>query len=235
MLVYLIRHGDPDYVHDCLTPIGREQAAAVAERMAKVRPDLIFTSPLGRARETASYTCRKLGMEAKVLDVFSEALTYDRFHCDMPDGSTGWAMNQREAMLGTDAVYEERDPFVHGLYANDEAARAGYAAMCRDLDAFFASLGYEREGVGNGYRAVAPNDLKVAVFCHEGAMMHSLAHILNLPLHIWTATATVTFTGITVLELSGDKRAFPRLLTLSDMSHLYKAGLAMRYSREFEI
>ena len=33
MRIVFVRHGEPDYEHDCLTPAGREQALAVAERL----------------------------------------------------------------------------------------------------------------------------------------------------------------------------------------------------------
>ena len=34
MKLLLIRHGDPDYENDCLTPVGQREAEALAERIA---------------------------------------------------------------------------------------------------------------------------------------------------------------------------------------------------------
>ena len=34
MRIIFVRHGEPDYVRDCLTDTGKEQAAAAAERLA---------------------------------------------------------------------------------------------------------------------------------------------------------------------------------------------------------
>ena len=34
MRIIFVRHGEPDYAHDCLTPTGRRQAAAAAQRLA---------------------------------------------------------------------------------------------------------------------------------------------------------------------------------------------------------
>ena len=61
--VYLIRHGQAywNVVHKMqgqvnipLTDVGRAQACAQRDRLAVVPFDLCFTSPLGRARETAA-------------------------------------------------------------------------------------------------------------------------------------------------------------------------------------
>ena len=45
MLLYYVRHGDPIYDPDSLTPLGMEQAAAVARRLAKFGVDEIYSSP----------------------------------------------------------------------------------------------------------------------------------------------------------------------------------------------
>ena len=44
MKLYIIRHGDPNYELDCLTEIGKEQAEAVAPRIASYGIDRIITS-----------------------------------------------------------------------------------------------------------------------------------------------------------------------------------------------
>ncbi len=52
MRLYIIRHADPDYVNDNLTPAGHLEAAALGERMASEGLNLIYSSPRGRALET---------------------------------------------------------------------------------------------------------------------------------------------------------------------------------------
>ena len=53
MLLFIIRHGDPIYNPDTLTPKGKLQAAAMGKRLAVHGIDRVFASPNGRARETA--------------------------------------------------------------------------------------------------------------------------------------------------------------------------------------
>ena len=67
MELWIIRHGDPDYVHDSLTEKGVREAKLLAERLSKYNISKIYCSPLGRAQKTASYTLEKLGMQAETL------------------------------------------------------------------------------------------------------------------------------------------------------------------------
>lgn len=60
MRFLFIRHGEPDYVNDCLTATGRLQAAAAAKRLAGEGICEIYASPLGRAQETAGYTAARV-------------------------------------------------------------------------------------------------------------------------------------------------------------------------------
>jgi phosphohistidine phosphatase len=67
--VYLVRHaeaapGEPDDLR-ALTPEGRQTARDLGERLAAdgVRPDAVVSSPLLRARETASEIGRAVGVE----------------------------------------------------------------------------------------------------------------------------------------------------------------------------
>ena len=53
MLLYVIRHGDPCYDPDSLTPLGQRQAEAVGRRLAQVGITRVYSSPLVRAQQTA--------------------------------------------------------------------------------------------------------------------------------------------------------------------------------------
>ncbi|MBR5896854.1 MAG: histidine phosphatase family protein, partial [Lachnospiraceae bacterium] len=72
MKLYIIRPGEPDYENDCLTATGRKQAEAAAERLKDEGFDEIYSSPNGRAQETAKYTAEKVGLPVTVLDYMHE-------------------------------------------------------------------------------------------------------------------------------------------------------------------
>jgi len=68
--LFLVRHahsdpGDPDELRP-LSAKGREQARALAERLASVGPEAVVSSPLLRARETADAIARAAGSSLRV-------------------------------------------------------------------------------------------------------------------------------------------------------------------------
>ncbi len=75
MRLLLIRHGDPDYVHDSLTEKGRREA----ELLSRLAPDLdlgeVYVSTMGRAQETASFSLKATGKTAKTVDWIMEFVT----------------------------------------------------------------------------------------------------------------------------------------------------------------
>lgn len=60
----LIRHGDPDYERDSLTEKGWREAELLAERIAGIDVRAFYVSPLGRAKDTASLTLKKMNRTA---------------------------------------------------------------------------------------------------------------------------------------------------------------------------
>ena len=72
MRIMIIRHGDPDYEKDSLTEKGWREAELLADRISKIDVTDFYVSPLGRARDTASVTLRKMGRTAQVCDWLRE-------------------------------------------------------------------------------------------------------------------------------------------------------------------
>ena len=72
MILYYIRHGDPTYNPDQLTPLGKRQAEAVARRLSQYGLDEIYVSSSNRAQETCRPTCEILKKEPVILDWANE-------------------------------------------------------------------------------------------------------------------------------------------------------------------
>lgn len=66
MKLIFIRHGDPDYVNDTLTEKGRREAELLADMVSKWDVKQFYCSPLGRAKDTAAYSLKKMGREATI-------------------------------------------------------------------------------------------------------------------------------------------------------------------------
>ena len=72
MEILLIRHGDPDYAHDSLTPRGVGEARQLAAALLRLPLDELYVSPLGRALETCAFTAEAKSMEPITLDWLRE-------------------------------------------------------------------------------------------------------------------------------------------------------------------
>ena len=72
MLFFYVRHGDPTYTPDQLTPLGRRQAEAVGKRLAMFGVDRIYASTSVRAQQTAEPTCEMTKKEKVLLDFCHE-------------------------------------------------------------------------------------------------------------------------------------------------------------------
>ena len=72
MRLMIVRHGEPNYEFDTLTERGWLEAASAAERLAKLKIQAFYVSPLGRAQDTASCTLKKMHRTAVTLDWLQE-------------------------------------------------------------------------------------------------------------------------------------------------------------------
>jgi len=227
MLLYLVRHGEPDYVTDSLTEPGREQALLVSKRLAVSGIDEIRSSPMGRALETAQPTAELLGLPVTVepwaYELGEECRTY------FPDGQ-GRGMSQLPTAYLMQPAYRKLDSEVasttiRGLCETHLPER--YTELTQGLDAMLEKLGYRRDAEGF-YIAVAPHDRHVALFCHCAMMRVLLAHVLNIPYQMFCATLVSHFTGITVLNFEpynkNEKRFSPTLVCYGDTGHLFADG-----------
>ena len=135
MLLYIIRHGDPIYSPDTLTPKGHAQAAALAKRLAVNGLDQIYCSPNGRARETAQPTCDLLGLTAHIEEWTSEDPAWNDFSTTMPDKHQGWAfhiqnteLRKKENIHRSYDDWHEMDVFAH------VSAKKGYERIVSASD-----------------------------------------------------------------------------------------------------
>ena len=234
MLLYIIRHGDPNYKLDCLTERGWQQAEAVGKRMAAAGIDRVFSSPMGRARETAEPTCRLLGLSCQIEPWTHEV--EDQRLTPYPDGklkSISLVQNTYYRENGNIDLPYDRTWECPGIRETDMKTAVSYIES--HGKEFLERLGYREE---NGvYRILQPNEERVALFCHTVFARAWLSTLLHIPLHIMWAGFTYTHTGVTVLEFKNNENGFtaPKCLCYSDMSHLYAHGPDMIHDNHFPL
>ncbi len=230
MYLFIVRHGEPDYTEDKLTETGRKQAEMTAERLMIDRIDEIHASPLGRAKETASFLASKVGLSV-ITEPWARELEND---CrGSIDGSepVGIGVFPSTYLLGErfrKMTCEEAVSKIPGLC--DNAFPNRYREIGEGIDEMLSGLGYERTEDGF-YQPEKPDGRHIALFCH-GAMIRSvLSHIYQIPYPYLGSTFHENFCGVTILRFDSDTGgAFvPKLIAFGDIGHLYKDGEAPRF------
>ena len=76
------------------------------------------------------------------------------------------------------------------------------------------------------------NDKKVALFAHQGCSTVFLSCLLDIPYPIFSTRFDMCHSGFTAIDFHPDKNGVvvPRIMTLSNDSHLYREGLPLRYN-----
>lgn len=218
MKIILVRHGHPDYVNDCLTPLGHEQAKSAAIRLKDEGIEQIFSSPFGRARETAQHTADLLSKEVHILDFMHELKWGAKENTTVYGEGHPWDTSLYALSLGYSLMDEEwtkTEPFCNNLVF-DELERV--AVEC---DRWMETLGYKREGAN--YRVVGDNTNRtIALYSHGGSSSALLSHLLNLPFFYLCRAICPDFTAITVLSLSDEKGAIttPQIELANDSRHI---------------
>ena len=219
MRILIIRHGDPDYEHDSLTPKGWKEAEYLSERISKMDIAAFYVSPLGRARDTASLTLKKMNRTATECQWLREfAPTIQR--PDVTDRriiSWDW--------LPQDWTKEE-DFYRRDLWYTQSAMQEGkvkdeYDWVVTNFDALLAKHGYVRSG--ENYHVEKANTDTIVFFCHFGLECVLLSHLMNVsPMILWhhTCAAPTSVTTIYTEERRKGTAIF-RVAGFGDISHLY--------------
>ena len=237
MLLFIVRHGDPIYDPDSLTPKGHLQARALSKRFGMHGLDKIYASPLIRAQQTAQPTAELLGLPIEIEEWTSESLAASSFFVDRSDGSRGWIFHQNPTILKNDASHTLVDNWYEAecFKGYDKDFKGGYERIQKASDEFLARHGYKREG--SVYKITNPNNDRIAVFCHQGFGITWLSHLLGIPPHIFWTSFDYSHSGVTVLNFNNYENGFttPLCLQLSDLSHIFADRLPFKYNNSIDL
>lgn len=218
MRLLLVRHAEPDYSVDSLTPRGRWEAELLSRRLSRLKNvEGWFCSPLGRARDTAAPTLQKVGAEAETLfwlhefrgravdpDTGAERLAWDfppRMVERYPDlyRADAWLTSPPFAGTDTPRIWRETREGLAALLGRWHYTRDGSVWRCPD-----------------NHRGV------IVCVCHFGIAMAVCADLLGIsPVALWQGMcmrpASVT-SLVTEERVKGE--VWWRCEALGDTSHL---------------
>lgn len=220
MELWIIRHGDPDYVRDSLTEKGVREAKLLAERLEKQLPKdkniYFYCSPLGRAQKTASYTLDRLGESAETLDWAREF-----------QGTVGKLLNKQQCWdrkpnywTGIDDYYSYDKWLDVELMKNGDVKRH-YEKVCDGVDELLKKHGYIKSG--RIYDVESSNHDIIVLFCHFGVESVILSRIFSVsPMIMWhNFVALPTAVTRLVTQEREQGKAIFTCVQYGDLSHLY--------------
>ena len=235
MILYYVRHGDPIYSPNQLTPLGERQAEAVAKRLAVHGIDKIYTSPSNRAWQTAQPLCQITRKESVTLDWADEDLVAQELVRYGSNGRRNWIFRNeagRVQLNKNDVRTLGREWHTHQDFA-DTNCGSGIQRIQKEVDALLESHGYRHDLENNCYYAEQENEERIALFAHEGVGAAILSCILDIPYPIFSTRFEMTHTGVSVIHFAvQDGIVIPRLLSFSNDSHLYREGLPTKHQNE---
>ena len=219
MRLLIVRHGDPDYSIDSLTEKGWKEAEYLSERLSKLNVEDFYVSPLGRAKDTASFTLKKMNRIAVECDWLRE---FDVL-IDRPDVTD--RQKRLWDWLPQDWTQDERFYQYDHWYENERLqqsdAKGYYDYVTGKFDKLLAEHGYVREG--HYYRVEKPNEDTLVFFCHFGLECVLLAHLIGAsPMVLWHGFCAAPSSVTTVnTEERREGIASFRISAFGDISHLY--------------
>ncbi|HEX2349990.1 MAG TPA: histidine phosphatase family protein [Ktedonobacterales bacterium] len=209
--IYFVRHGDAlpgqdevvlgDYDAQALSELGRRQAQALAARMALYKPTAIYSSPVGRAVQTARPTADALGLTIAIDDDLREVEL----------GAIGGDLNITDPAEVSKLLRRR-------LREIAEIAVTGGQWSAIPGSETTAHLRARITGAVARIHQRHPGE-RVAIFSHGGAINAFFADLLRLDRDYFFPAAN---TSVSVARVQGQRRL---LMALNDISHLREAGV----------
>ena len=206
--LFIVRHGDalpgpdeliPSGVYDNLplSSIGREQAQSLAERLAPLHFDAMYSSPLRRCRETAAPLAERWGMTPIIVDDIREIRL----------GDIRPLPNDKQDIAALSKALQERQV--------DIVRIAGASGHWDNIENSEPSKAF-RQRVVHALDEIANNHIgeRIIAFAHGGVINAYAAEVLGLEKDFFFPAAN---TSITVVRVSGKQRV---LFIMNDIAHV---------------
>ncbi|MCC8167957.1 MAG: histidine phosphatase family protein [Clostridiales bacterium] len=231
MRLIFVRHAEPNYEKDTLTEKGWREARLLAKRMANVKMDEVYVSPLGRAQDTWKETQKLTGQTAQTCDWLRE------FFVPITDPVTG---KERIAWdfypgywTGVPQLYD-KDTWMDSELMLTGRVREEYEKVAAGIDGVLKDHGYER--YGNYYKVTQANKDTLVFYCHFGVICVMLSHLCGVAAPVLWQQFFMAPTALTTLyteERVAGEACF-RVKQFGDTAHLYVAGERESESGFFE-
>ena len=186
--------------------------------MIRKRNEKFYVSSLGRAKDTASLTLKKMNrtaIECPWLQEFAPRI----MRPDKEEESITWDWLPQD-WTAQENFYRYDKWFESDILAEGKV-KEEYDRVVESFDKLLETHGYVRKG--HLYEAKEPNNDTIVLFCHFGVGCVLLGHLLGIsPMVLWHGLcAAPTSVATIVTEERRKGIAYFRMSAYGDISHLY--------------
>lgn len=231
MLLFYIRHAEPIYNPDSLTEMGHLQAKAISKRLQNANIEEIYSSTSTRAIQTATPLAKCLNKEIHLLDFCHEKYAWDELSVINNDGKT-WCYrdNKIKQLFLKEENYTNQDWFMSKDF-EEFSFKEGMLRIRKNAFEFMASLGFMHDEKNKCYIKTKESKKRICLFAHQGFGLAFLSEILDIPYPMFSLSFDLGHSSMTVIDFDESNQIIkPKVLQLSNDSHLYKEGLSTLYN-----
>ena len=225
MKILLVRHADPDYARDNLTPKGQREAMLLADRLCRLQGvEGWFVSPLGRAQATAQVTLERIGATAETLPWLQE---FSGMVKDPETGNTHCAWDWRPRLWKGLPLLADADRWLQEPLMQTGRVAQVWQETVQGVNALLARYGFTP--MGPVWRSESNRSGTLVCFCHFGIATAVTAYLMGLPpMLLWQnfcMQPSAVTTLVTEERVKGE--VIWRCIGFGDLGHLWAAGEPM--------
>ena len=240
MLLFYVRHGEPTYQPDELTPNGKRQAEAVGRRLARYGLDKIFCSTSNRALQTAQPAAELTRREIVKLDWCKEGHAWEEMAVedDRNPGHRHWCFSipSVRRKLASPEVLSLGDKWYEAPGLPENRFKDGVERVNREVDAWLEGLGYRHDRANKWYVPAAPTDERIALFAHQGFGNLFFSSVFDIPYPLWATRFDQNYTGVSAIWFQeSDGVVIPKMIQFSGDGHLYAADLPTEFNKNRDL
>ena len=216
MILYFVRHGDPDYAKNILTPLGHKQAKYVAKFFESKKIDKIFSSDSNRAMETAKYTAKILHKKINILPWANESLA----------GKDFWDHKINNWIYVSDEYLDlfKKLKGNKNWFQNEKIKKTNFEKGCKriqkSLKEWFKTLNIFYDEKKKIYVSKGKVPKRVILFAHGGMSVPTLSSILHINFPDYVLGFQMPgLCSISRVVINVDKKMNCQLLTYNELPY----------------
>lgn len=222
MNLYIVRHGDPDYANDSLTPKGKEQAQRLVEHFKNIKIDKLFVSTHGRTIETAQPLIDKYNL-IKIDAPWAREDIGAKYFMTIINKKPYWYVNAPK--WKTLFLSEKMIRYGANWYKHPEIKKTpmaeGYRIMKESVDNFFKELGLIHDRKHRYYKVIKELPENVVIIAHGGFAISFISNLLDISYPLFAEYfGNIDCTAVTKIVFPNKKVSRPYIGYFNDINHL---------------